>query len=330
MRICLLNASNPRNIAIEYDEYIDYRGGIDSYFSGNKILKKCTSWHSWPASLETEFFVYGKPGWQKCMKYDGIVVCVNRDIDAVKPLVKKLKTANKKVMIAYHENLSTFLKSSENPNFLVSFKSLVGQSDGYLNIIKQSHTFFQALLDVKVHSILHGAPYNEWAHSLTIPRDQRKGIIIGTRTIGQILQRNTWVALVEASQIAKRFDNCVTYLNEDPPEIKSFFDSLGLNNINVIKGPLAYEDWLSLIAQHKLLIHFDTTRTLGQVVTDAALVGVLAVGGNTDNNRANGTDRDYLASFTPSSLNEDVAVKKLKEKTSFEKISSELREVFEK
>src|SRR5690348_5486699 len=109
MKICVINCSNPLNVSIEHDVYTDFRNGRASCFDGDKCIKQCRSWHFWPYCLESEFFVYGKEGWQGVFNYDAIIILVNRDMQAVLPLVKKLKLMKKKVAISFHEGVGDLI-----------------------------------------------------------------------------------------------------------------------------------------------------------------------------------------------------------------------------
>lgn len=154
MNICILNASNPKNIRLESDEYVDLRDR-SSCFKDGKIIKQCRSWHSWAYALETEFFVYNKQGWPGIWKYDGIIVLVNRDIHLVFPLIKQLKDAGKKVAISYHEGLQDLL---HEPNKLPALYQAVQFADFYVNIFGQYQSFFSGWFKEKSKFVNHTSP----------------------------------------------------------------------------------------------------------------------------------------------------------------------------
>lgn len=284
--ICVMNISNPVNVSIEVDEYVDYRDGYESCFEGSNIVKRCNSWHSLSAVLGTEFFVYGKPGWEGVYRYKGVILLVNRDLKHVEPLLKKLKLMGKKVAVGFHENLADFLlyPQQHGLDWLPQLQNLVNQSDAYLNVMIYSSLLFKGLFSKPVWNIPHATPYTEWNHGFTVPVYKREGIIVVTRTFNQRLPRNTLAALVVASRLAEVYNTFVTFVAEDGFDMDVYLKSLGLNNINVIKGPLSYTDWLKTIARHKVAFHYDMVGTLGQCVSDAALVDVVCVGGNSDYN----------------------------------------------
>lgn len=284
-KYAVLNACNPIYLERESDEYVDYRGGPLTYFEGNKMVRKAISWHSIPAAFETEFFVFNKPGWQGVLKYDHILVMIKDDLPAVVPLIQKLKTMNKIVGLAFHENGNYFSMKAQDLNWLANLKHLVDMTHYFWNLNICLKDFFETLFKVPVFSCWHGLPYF-WKHDFTVKPEDRKGIMIGTRTLTQSLKRNTLYSIGIAASVAKELGTFATYFSEDgiePKQLQNLFEELNIG-VNVIKGPTSYEEWLKIIATHKVLFHTDASETLGQVVGDAALVGVPSVGSMTTNN----------------------------------------------
>jgi hypothetical protein len=288
MKICILNASNPVNVALEADVYVDHRTG--PYFEGNRMLKKCISWHSWSYALKTEFFVYGKDKWQGCFGYDAVIILVNRDMDKLIPLVKKLKLAKKKVAIALHEGGQDFqvgsgLPSENSVQRWVQLVDLVKEADKYITFLPQITPFFEGLFgESKVSAVLHTAPF-DWKHTFKKPYEGRKyDILIGTRTLNQRLSRNTLMVLGAMNGL-KGYS--VHYRSEDG-DISDLLARLGITNITVHKGSLSYEDWLQFISDFRCMVHFDHSLNLGQIALDGLMVDVECIGSTTANAHASG------------------------------------------
>lgn len=288
MKICILNASNPATtLDLEYDSYTDFRMGRASCFEEDRCIKVCRSWHNWAYALETEFFVYNKPGWQGCYAYDAIVILVNRHIEEVLPIVKKLKLMKKKVAVSFHEGVGDFLAGSGMPgenvfNRWVGLYDLVKEADFYLNIFGQMQCFFEGWFGKeKVRYCSHGAP-TDWVaiKKHQIPYNERRyDILIGTRTFNQRLTRNTLIALGVANKFANEGKR-VLYLSEDK-NMHFLLERIGLNKIEHKQGPLQYEEWLKLIADCRVVAHHDSSLNLGQIVADCALMNVQCVGSST-------------------------------------------------
>lgn len=297
MKICVLNASNPRStLHLEADEYVDFRQGRALCFDGENNVKQCRSWHSWAYALESEFFVYNKDKWQGCYQYDGVVVLVNRDISDVMPLIKKLKLMKKKVAVSFHEGVQDLLGGSglnERPadltNRWIHLADLVKEADFYVNLFGQMQPFFEGWFGPdKVRYCSHGAPV-DWNHGFAIEWDKRPyDILVGTRTLNQRLSRNTLVTLGTLNGLAKQQHLRVNYLSEDG-DVSSLLKRIGIDAIEVKQGPLGWTDWLKFLAQHRVICHFDQSMNLGQICYDAAMVDVMPIGSTTWNNIEIGT-----------------------------------------
>jgi hypothetical protein len=282
MKICVLNASNPgATLSLEADSYVSYKEGRQSCFNGQEVLKQCRSWHGWTYALETEFFVYGKDKWQGCYQYDGIIILVNRDIEQLLPLVKKLKLMKKKVAISFHEGCQDLITSSgvQNENLTqrwIGLYDLVMAADFYLNIFGQMTDFFEGWFGKdKVRFANHCAPM-DWNHGINVRKNEKKGILIGTRTFNQRLSRNTFITL---GALNRSYDP-ITFISEDG-DVGPLLKRIGMENINVLKGPLSWVDWLKLVAKHEMIVSMDHSLNLGQVYMDAAMVDTIPVGGTT-------------------------------------------------
>lgn len=332
-KLCLINCSNPNTTHLESDEYIDYRSRFNSFFSGDKILKRCTSWHSLAAATETEFFVYNKDKWQGVYQYDDILMLVNRDLMNLIPLLQKLKLMKKKVILAYHEGIQDLTRYPEK---YLQLKQLVEQhASGYYNVIFQYHPFFQSFINKPVVSFGHGAPI-EWQHSFKKDIKDRKGILIATRSLrNDFLTRNTFIAI---ASLCKSFpEETITYLNEDGIQGKDYIAQFGFQNLFIIDGALPYEEWLNLISTHKLIAHFDQSQNLGQVCADGAMVDVLSVGSTTGNATLTLTDNhdlDYFLKDVKYWLNAKVKdqlfyLNLLKEQICFDATKKKMIEMFE-
>lgn len=294
MKICILNSSNPKTIHLESDEYVDLRNR-KSCFQNGKVIKQCRSWHSWAYALQSEFFVYGKPKWPGIFQYDGVIILVNRDIDAVIPLVQKLKSIGKKVAVSFHEGVQDLITSSGIPREDVfkrwtDLRAIVREADFYINIFGQLDEFFMGWLGRgKVRFCNLSGPF-DWDHEFTIPKDKRPyDVLIGTRSFNQRLSRNTFVTLGTLNGWAKSRNKNVHFLTEDGVD-QNFLSSLGLDNIILHKGPLEWNDWLKFLAQFRAICHFDQSMNLGQICYDAAMVDVIPIGSTTWSNMKIGTD----------------------------------------
>lgn len=274
MKICVVNASNPSGTDGN-DHYVDFR----DYFTWNDA--KWRSWHSIPCALQTEFFAYNGDNFHRVYEYDGIILLVNYNPQNLIPFVKKLKQMDKIVCVGYHEGFDDFmLKASDSEEWLKDLSELMDEADAYWNVIPSASNVFLSLFRKPVLNVLHGAPIDEWDHGFTKSPKEREGILVATRTMNQRIRRNTLAALTVADLAAHMLDTYVTYVSEGSvPELAKKLDK-----VRILPGPLGYVEWLSLVSNHKLVFHMDESHTLGQIVMDAALVGIPCIGGNSENN----------------------------------------------
>ena len=290
MKTCVINCSNPISELLhnESDVYVDYRAGRSSCFEGARCIKQCRSWHSWPYALETEFFVYLKDRWQDVYKYDAIIVLVNREIDKVMPLVKKLKAMNKKVAISFHEGGSDLLGGSglggeDVTKRWIGLYDLVQTADFYINLFGQLAPFFEGWFGKdKVKYCNHGAPL-DWSHGFTKKKEDRKyDILIGTRTLNQRLARNSMISLGVLNGLSQKRGWNVHYLSEDG-DVSSLLKRIGITNVQVHQGPMEWTKWIEFLSNFKCVVMADNSLNLGQIVYDCRMVNVGFVGSTTWN-----------------------------------------------
>jgi hypothetical protein len=278
--------------------------------------------------------LYGK-NFTKCYSYDGFIILVNESFDRVIPLVTKLKKMNKKVFIGYHESMHL----SDNMTNIASYKllkQLVGLSDGYWNLNEGTHTFFESLFDCRVVGIPTGVPYDLWEPG--VDEVQKEGIIIGTRTLSQTrLKRNSLMAISLAVKCAKKYNTAVTYMSEDKNDSANHFlcEMFG-DSLNIIARDrnASYFNWLELINKHKALFQFDSSRSHGQVISDAVLVNTIPIGGTCDNSKILGLNEDgvddayeLLSLFFERRLVYDLSL--LRNKISFKNTKEGIQNIFE-
>jgi len=325
MKVCVVNASNPEGPG--NDSYVNFQN-YNTWEDG-----KWRSWHSLACAEKSEFFPYNGENFNNVYKYNGIILLVNDNPHLLIPFIKKLKLMKKKVFVAYHEGGDDLLLKLSSPYYFKRLKETIKEADGYWTVIPEFNDFLTTAFDVKVVSCVHAIPYDEWNHGYTVPKQNREGILIATRTFNQRIRRNTIVSLITANEIAKNLKTKFTFVCEDDVDSNTLVDSYGLENVDILK-PMNYNDWLKLIARHRLVVQFDNSYTLGQIVCDSALVDVPCMGGNTSNGSIINSGLD-ITLFTERFDNILKTIYKypkssdyLKSLTSFQAISKNIQENF--
>lgn len=289
MRICAIEGSRPRSQS--NDPYVDFR----NYTSFEDA--KWRSWQSIPCALKTEFFPYNGTNFHECYKYDAFIVLFNDDPEYLIPFVKKLKLMGKKVAVGYHESFDDLmLRCSHDFDWLKNAKNLVKESDFYLNVCPSFKRDVELLFEKESVHTYHAAPFGKY-DSFKKKFQDRSGVLITTRSFNQRLRRNTLWSIIQVNEYCKKNNTNFTFVCEDRISRLPAFDRMV-----AMAGPLSYNDWIELISRHRFVYGMDEAKTLGQVNLDAALVGVVGFGGNSENNKLTNScndifeidyDRDY-------------------------------------
>jgi hypothetical protein len=115
----------------------------------------------------------------------------------------------------------------------------------------------------------------------TRPVEHKHGIFIGTREF-KILSRNHAAALFLARAISHETGARVTVYNSERRKGERLLAEIGFspNRLRVLKVGATYEQYLRVMAEHKLVLQMDTSFVPGQVAGDALLCRMPCVGGN--------------------------------------------------
>lgn len=122
------------------------------------------------------------------------------------------------------------------------------------------------------------------AWDFSLPIENRAGILVGTRDF-LTATRNHLRALAEIATLAAELRVPVTVINGDKRlgmrMLHSLEESFPEASLHIVERPLAYGDYIRLMARHKLVFHLDRGSVPGQVAGDALLCRTLCAGGNT-------------------------------------------------
>jgi len=116
------------------------------------------------------------------------------------------------------------------------------------------------------------------------PVSERSGIFIGTREFDVASRRHT-MGVVTACMVAKNAGVRVVVMNPDGRGGQKMLDGIRTSmgaaaQLEVVPGPLAYPEYLRLMASCRLVWQLDRSSVPGQVAGDALLARVPCVGGD--------------------------------------------------
>ena len=119
----------------------------------------------------------------------------------------------------------------------------------------------------------------EWNFSRVF--EERSGILVGTRE-WDIPTRNHGAALLAVRQISESTGETVTVFDFDGRSSARLLGELGFaaGKLRVLTDEKEYQDYLRIVAQHKIVFQLDTSFVPGQVAGDALLCRMPCVGGN--------------------------------------------------
>ncbi len=107
-------------------------------------------------------------------------------------------------------------------------------------------------------------------------RSERQDIFLGTREL-DVPSRHHLLLLAAVRTLPYR----VTVIEPVRGRLTRLVENLGFPADQVrIHSHLSYPEYLRLIAQHRIILQFDSSLVPGQVAGDGTLAGVLTVGGN--------------------------------------------------
>jgi len=104
--------------------------------------------------------------------------------------------------------------------------------------------------------------------------DDPQGVFIGTREF-DVPSRNHLLAIVLAAHLSPE----ITIINTSGGKGRRSLKEL-VPSARIVDGPLAYPDYLYLMARHRIVFQLDQSRVPGQVAGDALLCGRPCIGGN--------------------------------------------------
>jgi hypothetical protein len=166
-------------------------------------------------------------------------------------------------------------KRLSNPKRFDLFQKIASQADLCLSSTPDLVPLYAAYGRQTVHlPTPYPLEFDSWNFSR--PRNDRKGIFIGTREFS-VLSRNHLLVLASA----RKFSVPITVINEDGKAGERALRALKypLNQLNV-SAPLPYPEYLRLMARHRLVLQFDHSFVPGQVAGDSLLCRIPTVGGN--------------------------------------------------
>jgi hypothetical protein len=156
----------------------------------------------------------------------------------------------------------------------LEFVKIAKEADGFVSATPELIGLYLAAGCANGAFVPTPYPLEMEAWNFGVPLAGREGIFVGTREFDSPT-RNHLLALCEATRLSEK----ITVINSDGRAGYRLIKSLS-ERITIIPGPIPYEDYLRLMASHRIVFQLDVGAVPGQVAGDALLCRMPCVGGN--------------------------------------------------
>lgn len=213
---------------------------------------------------------------------DPILVLIRRKQKRTLAALRECKAKGRTTIISWKE---TGLQQVEDQLKSASawrlFREIAQLADGCLSATEELLPVYRAA-SPDTPAIFLPTPYpvesSEW--NFERPLGECHGIFLGTRRFKH-RERCHQLALSQVAALAHEIQCRVTVINPEGRSGEERIRSVGIpDSLLRIRPPLAYPDYLRLMAQHRLVFQRDHRVVPGQVAGDAVLCRIPCVGGS--------------------------------------------------
>lgn len=213
-----------------------------------------------------------------------VLLLLRGDFRASERALDALQKAGTPVAVSLKETgLHQIAEQLNDAARLERFLRIVQKADACLaptpeaaDIYRSARTSDSAVAFIPTPYPLHDARWD-----LSRPLEQRRGIFVGTREF-DVPSRNHAGALLLARRLSEETGARVTVYNCDGRKGERLLAGIGFpaDRLQVLKRGIAYAEYLSVVAEHRIVLEMDTSFVPGQVAGDALLCRLPCVGGN--------------------------------------------------
>ncbi len=161
------------------------------------------------------------------------------------------------------------------------FREICAAADGALSSTFDLMEIYRAAGCREVRFVPTPYPVDSAAWDFSQPLEKRRGIFIGTREFS-VPSRNHLAAVLLADEVSRELGCALAVVNTEGRSGGMILKSLRKKNplIFIIEAPLAYPDYLRVMALHRIVWQLDASAVPGQVAGDALLCRMPCLGGN--------------------------------------------------
>jgi hypothetical protein len=209
-------------------------------------------------------------------RHRNIVLLLRRNLKKASRALGFLKSRGCCVAMAFKESGAFQVASTlARPGNFRRFQEIAAESDLCLSSTPDLVPLYAAVhRNVAYVPTPYPVDLDSWDFARKV--NERRGIFVGTREL-DVASRHHLVLLASL----RTMPYPITVVDPEPRRIAQRLRALGfpLDQVRIV-APLPYLDYLRLIAEHRIILQFDTSLVPGQVAGDGLLCRLPTVGGN--------------------------------------------------
>jgi len=213
---------------------------------------------------------------------DAVIVLLRRRNGPAIRAIEQLKRAGRRVFVSWKETgLHQIDQQTRWWWQRASFHRALSIADGAVAATQASVERYRhdGPSRFPVHFIPTPYPVDVAAWDFSMPIEQRRGILVGTREF-DVPSRRHEAALALAAEIASHAKVPVTVMCGQPRDRDRVRKLLAGVELELVEQRRPYPEYLWMVARHRLVLQLDRSSVPGQVAGDALLCRIVCLGGN--------------------------------------------------
>lgn len=239
------------------------------------------NFHAYAACTSGSFFCETK---RAAAEGNPVLLLLRGDFRDSERALAALQRAGIPVAVSLKETgLHQIARQLEDAAKLARFLRLIKDADGCIAPTPEAADIYRAIRgdDEGIAYLPTPYPVHDARWTFSRPHEERRGIFVGTRE-WEVPSRNHAAALLAARQISDATDETVSVFNLEGRKGHRRLSTLGFpaGRLRVLERTRTYTEYLPIVAEHKIVLHLDSSSVPGQVAGDALLCRLPCVGGN--------------------------------------------------
>jgi hypothetical protein len=258
------------------DAPVDYRNGVGT---PDPHVHPPVNYWAYAAATSGQFHQDAGAVRDPC---DAVIVLLRRRNGPAIRAIEKLKRAGRRVLVSWKETgLHQIDQQTRWWWQRAGFHRALAIADGAVAATEASIALYRehAPSNFPIHFMPTPYPVDVAGWDFSVPFEQRRGILVGTREF-DVPSRRHEAALALAAEIAADAKVPLTVMCDRPRDRTMVRRLLAGVELQLIEQRLPYPDYLRMMARHRLVLQLDRSAVPGQIAGDALLCRIVCVGGN--------------------------------------------------